>query len=217
MTAARVLVADDHAPTRADVRAVLDADPGFAVCAEAPDAPGAVEAALRTRPDVCLLDVNMPGSGVAAAWEIASRLPLTRVVMFTVSDTDADLFAALRAGACGFLLKDMPTSALPAALRQAVDGGAAMPPELLARVLRDFRDRRPPRRRVWVEHAGSDLTSREWQVLDLLRHGRTTSQIAAELSLTRVTVRSHVSSLVRKLGVRDREEAVRLFSETGAA
>ena len=102
----RVLIADDHAPTRGDVRRALT-DGGLVVCAEASDAARAVQQALETRPDICLLDVRMPGGGVAAAWEIAARLPTTKVVMLTVSDEDGDLFRALRAGAVSYLVKDI--------------------------------------------------------------------------------------------------------------
>ena len=108
-----MLIADDHAPTRDDVgRALREA--GLVVCAEAADAAHAVQKALETRPDICLLDVRMPGGGVAAAWEIAARLPTTKVVMLTVSDEDGDLFRALRAGAVSYLVKDIDLSALPA-------------------------------------------------------------------------------------------------------
>ena len=103
----RVLIADDHAPTRDDVRRALEGDQRFDICASAADAAEAVQSAVRERPDVCLLDVRMPGSGLAAAWEIAARLPQAKIVMLTVSDEDTDLFAALRAGAHGYLLKTM--------------------------------------------------------------------------------------------------------------
>ena len=109
----RVLIADDHAPTRADVRRALDADERFEICADTADAAGAVQAAVRERPDICLLDVSMPGGGLSAAWEIAARLPRTKVVMLTVSSEDADLFAAIRAGAEGYLLKTMNFTELP--------------------------------------------------------------------------------------------------------
>ena len=99
-------IADDHAPTREDVRRALT-EGGLVVCAEAADAARAVQQALETRPDICLLDVRMPGGGVAAAWEIAARLPTTKVVMLTVSDEDGDLFRALRAGAVSYLVKDI--------------------------------------------------------------------------------------------------------------
>jgi DNA-binding NarL/FixJ family response regulator len=206
-----VLVADDHPPTRAGVRRVLEQD-GFVVCAEEADAAGAVEAALRERPDVCLLDVRMPGGGgVAAAAEIARRLPETRLVMLTVSRDDDDLFDALRAGASGYLLKDIERSKLPDALRSVLDGEAQLPANLVARVLDEFRGR-VTRQRVLLEgRPAVDLRPREWEVLELLRDGLTTAEIAARLFIAEVTVRSHVSAILRKLRVPDREAAVRLL------
>jgi DNA-binding NarL/FixJ family response regulator len=139
----RVLIADDHAPSRDDVQRALESDERFGVCASVADAAEAIQAAVRERPDVCLLDIRMPGSGVAAAWEIAARLPQVKIVMLTVSDDDADLFAALRAGADGYLLKTMNLERLPDALEGAYLGEAAMPRTLVARVLEHFRGREP--------------------------------------------------------------------------
>src|ERR671931_1897007 len=101
----RILVADDHPATRAGVRAALNGE-GFTVCAEVADGPAAVEAAVRERPDICLLDIHMPGNGIAAAAEISAQVPESAIIMLTVSQADEDLFAALRAGASGYLLKD---------------------------------------------------------------------------------------------------------------
>ena len=214
MSTIRVLIADDHTPTRADVRAALEADGRFEICAEASDASEAVEAAVRERPHICLLDIHMPGSGVAAAWEITARLPETKVVMLTVSQDADDLFAALRTGAAGYLLKDMDPERLPHALHDVVQGEAAMPRTLVARVLGEFQDRSARRRKLLPPADGQQqLTSREWQVLELLRQGLTTAQIARRLVLSAATVRSHVASIVTKLRVPDRESAVRLFEE----
>ncbi|MGH3061198.1 MAG: response regulator, partial [Gaiellaceae bacterium] len=146
--AVRVLLADDHVPTRDDIRRALAADSRFAVCAEAGDAAAAIDGAVREGPDVCILDVRMPGGGVAAAWEISTRLPQTKIVMLTVSRDDTDLFASLRAGAAGYLLKDMDPAQLPNALGDVLNGEAALPPELVARVIDEFRDRSPRRRAV---------------------------------------------------------------------
>ncbi len=214
MTApARVLVADDHAPTREDVRAAVESDPRFTVVAVAADAADAVQAAMRERPDVALLDMRMPGSGAAAAWEITARLPGTRAVMLTVSRSDEDLFAALRAGASGYLLKDMPFEALGDELAGVLDGKVALPPELVARLVEEFRDSAPRRRALLGQGAGAQLTSREWQVLDLLRQGLSTGDIARRLFVSPATVRSHVAAVLRKLRVPDRDSAVRLFEE----
>ena len=205
----RVLVADDHDPTRYDVRTALEGDVRFSVCAEAADAPTAVEAAVRERPDLCLLDIRMPGGGVAAAWEISARLPETKVVMLTVSQDDRDLFAALRAGASGYLLKEMDPALLPEALARVLRGEAALDSSLLARVVAEFRDRSARRRRPVADPSDTRLTSREWQVLELLRRGLSTSEIARRLVLSPVTVRTHVSSILRKLRVSDRKELMR--------
>jgi DNA-binding NarL/FixJ family response regulator len=207
-------VADDHAATRAGVREALT-NGGFRVVAEAATGPAAVEAALRERPDVCVLDTVLPGSGIAAAAEITDQLPGTAVVMLTASTDDADLFAALKAGATGYLLKDMNPERLPNALRGVLAGEAAVPRTLVARVLREFRgaERRPLI--AFLRRRGVDLTSREWEVLELLREELTTAQIAARLGVAPVTVRRHVSSILGKLNVPDRKAIVRLLEEHG--
>jgi DNA-binding NarL/FixJ family response regulator len=193
----RVLIADDHAPTRQDVRRALDADERFEVCAEVADAAEAVRAAIDVHPDVCLLDIRMPGGGLAAAWEICARLPQTKIVMLTVSDEDNDLFAALRAGA-------------------VYRGEAAMPRPLVARVLEQFRGREPR----WRPLVGGDvthrrLTSREWEVLQLLAQGCSTAEIADKLVLSASAIRAHITSIVRKLEVTDRAAAISLFRKRG--
>jgi two-component system nitrate/nitrite response regulator NarL len=210
---ATVLVADDHAPTREDVRAAVEADSRFTVVALAGDAADAVQAAVRERPDVALLDMRMPGSGAAAAWEITARLPATRAVMLTVSRSDDDLFAALRAGVSGYLLKDMPFDSIGDALADVLEGHVALPPELVSRLVEEFRDSAPRRRALLGQGAGAQLTSREWQVLDFLRQGMSTSDIARRLYVSPATVRSHVAAVLRKLRVPDRDSAIRLFEE----
>lgn len=210
--AVRVLIADDHAPTRDDMRRALEADPRFVVCAEASDAAQAVQAALREGPEICLLDIRMPGNGIAAAWEIRARRPETKIVMLTVSEEDVHLFGALRAGAIGYLLKTMNLGGLPDVLEGVLAGEAAMQPRLVARVLESFHDRGPQRRHIaGDEWADSRLTSREWEVLELLAAGDATAKIAQRLGLSRTGVRVHVSSIVRKLGVPDRAAAISLF------
>lgn len=208
----RVLVADDHTPTRTGVRAAL-AGHGFEVCAEAATADDAVEAAVREQPDLCLLDIRMPGSGIAAAAAISNRVPHAEVVMLTVSRDDDDLFDALRAGASGYLLKDIPRAELPEALRRVIAGDAALSPSLVARVIAEFRDRGRRRRLVLSRTRDARLSSREWEVLELLEKGLTTAEIAERLFIAEVTVRSHVSRILRALRVSDRESAVRLFRE----
>jgi len=211
----RVLVADDHAPTRDDVRRALDADGRFNICSEVADAAEAVQAAVSKQPDICLLDIRMPGSGLAAAWEIAARLPQAKIVMLTVSGEDTDLFAALRAGADGYLLKNMNMRRLPDALHGVFAGEAAMPRELVARVLERFHGREPRWRPLVTQDVseGGRLTSREWEVLALLARRHTTAEIAASLVLSASAVRAHITSVVRKLHVEDRAAAAELFRE----
>jgi DNA-binding NarL/FixJ family response regulator len=210
----RVLVADDHAPTRHDVRRALDADGRFDICSEVADAAEAVQAAVQQQPDICLLDIRMPGSGLAAAWEIAARLPGAKIVMLTVSEEDTDLFTALRAGANGYLLKTMNMRRLPDALHGVFQGEAAMPRELVARVLERFHGREPRwRPLVTADVSHSRLTSREWEVLALLARRYTTAEIADSLVLSASAVRAHITSIVRKLQVEDRAAAAELFRE----
>ena len=211
MTSRRVVLADDHPPTRAGVRYTLEAA-GMEVVAEAADAAGAVAAALREKPDICVLDIHMPGSGIAAAHEITKALPETRVVMLTVSRDDEDLFEALRAGASGYLLKDMDPDRIPHALEGVLAGEAALPRTLLVRVMDEFRER--GRRRLRLPgRRGEDLSEREWEVLHLLRDGLTTADIAARLYVSPATIRSHVASIIKKLRVPDRAAAIRLLDE----
>jgi DNA-binding NarL/FixJ family response regulator len=209
----RVLLADDHEPTRSEIRGALDQDDRFTVCAEVGDAAAAVDAAIRLRPDVCLLDVRMPGNGIAAAWEITGRLPEARVVMLTASDEERDLFDALRAGAAGYLLKGLTSEELVDALEHVVCGMAALPPNLVARIISEFRERGPRRRSVLTSGSSHTLTSREWEVLQLLRQELPTAAIADRLFVSDATVRSHVASILRKLRVPNRAAALKLFEE----
>ncbi|MDQ3857324.1 MAG: response regulator transcription factor [Actinomycetota bacterium] len=208
--AIRVLIADDHVATRAGVRSVLEPR-GFEIVAEVSDARAAVDEARRTKPDLCLIDVHMPGNGISAIGEIASEVPGTAIVALTVSRNDDDLFDSIRAGASGYLLKDTSPERLPFALRDVLAGEAAMPRALVARLVDEFRERGRYRRIRVIGSRGPMLTSREWQVLELLEEGLTTKEIAARLFLSQATVRSHVAAILRKLGVTDRAAAVGLL------
>lgn len=215
----RVLIADDHAPTRADVRRALEDDPRFEVCAEAADAPEAIELALTERPDLCVVDLRMPGSGLGALWEITARLPETRVVVLTVSERDTDLFAALRGGASGYLSKSMDFSLLPGILARVSEGEAALSHERVTQLVEHYRGSDPRHRSVEETLDGVRLTSREWEVLRALDQGHSTAEIAGRLHLSESTVRVHVSSIIKKLDAEDREDAVRRYRamETGPA
>jgi DNA-binding NarL/FixJ family response regulator len=213
VTALRVLIADDHAMIRSGVRSALE-EGGFEVCAEVADGPAAVRAAAASRPDVCLLDVHMPGGGIAAADAITQQVPGVTVVMLTVSRDDADLFAALRAGAAGYLLKDIEPARLPEALHNVLAGDAVLPRGLVTRMIEVF-DRRAGPRPGRRDDATRSLSSREWEVLQLMRDGMTTREIADRIGVSPVTVRRHSGEILRKLRVPDRAAAVRLLEERG--
>ncbi|MFC3689796.1 response regulator [Aquipuribacter hungaricus] len=208
----RVVVADDHAPTRETVREALEAG-GCEVVAEAGSASGALAAAAEHRPDVCLLDISMPGSGLLAAADITQALPGVVVVMLTASTDDDDLFAALRAGASGYLVKDMDPDRIAPALRGVMAGEAALPRWLVRKVVDEFRTE--PRRPLSLrpKRSPSQLTPREQEILDLMAEGLSTEEIAARLFVAQVTVRTHISTVLKKLRVPDRAAAVRLAQE----
>jgi DNA-binding NarL/FixJ family response regulator len=206
----RVLIADPHPATRAGVRAVLE-DGGLQVCAEAADAGEAVKAALRERPDLCLLDVAMPGNGIAAAQAIISSMPDTAVVMLAGSRNDDDLFDALRVGAAGYLPKETDPERLPHALRGVLAGETALPRHLVTRVVQGLRERGRRRRLPLLGRQSVQLTSREWEVVDMLCEGMSTHQMAGRLFVSSATIRTHVAAVVKKLRVPDREAAVRML------
>jgi DNA-binding NarL/FixJ family response regulator len=188
---------------------------GFTVCAEVTSAKAAVEASVRERPDLCLIEVQLPGGGVVAAEEIAVLSPGMAVVMLSGSADEEDLFASLRAGAGGYLLKDMDPARLPLALRGVLDGEAAVPRALVGRVLQEFRARPRGRHARELARLGVQLTRREQEVLVLLERDLQTSEIARQLGISSVTVRRHVSEILRKLGVPDREAALRVLRNSG--
>ena len=206
----RVLIADDHAPTRAGVRIALEND-GFEICAEAATADDAIAAALRERPDVCVVDLGMPGDGMRAVATITAALPGSPVLVLSVSDRADDLFDALAAGASGYLLKDMDPAQLPVAVRAAVAGEGALPRKLTAVLIEEFRHRGGRTRLTTADGRSVDLSRREWQVLELLADDAGTREIARRLFLSPITVRRHVSNILHKLGVEDREAARRLL------
>ena len=206
-----VVMADDHARMRGRIRQALEAG-GCVVCGEGTTAAEAVALALEHRPDVALLDIHMPGNGITATREITRCLPGTAVVMLTASAEDDDLFDSLRAGAVGYLLKDTDPSMLVDVLRGALLGEAAMSRRLVSRVLEEFRSpaiRRFARR----SRAAAKLSAREWEVMELLGQGLSTDEVAGRLFVSPTTVRVHVSSVLRKLRVKDRESAFKLLRD----
>src|SRR5262245_34592212 len=205
----RVLIADDHAQARAMVAEVLE-EAGFQVCAQAATGDAAVKHAIEERPDVALLDIRMPGDGIAAARRITGELPDTRVLMLTVSAESDDVLDALQAGAQGYVLKGAPPESIPEAVRAVRKGEAVIAPAVAPAVLEEVRRARD--RHVRTGSGTSvRLTEREWRILQLLERGDSTSAIASELFVAPVTVRTHIAALMRKLEVSNREEAVALL------
>jgi DNA-binding NarL/FixJ family response regulator len=202
-------MADDHTRTRGHIRQALEQS-DCVVVAEAANAEDAVALTVEHRPDVALLDIHMPGSGIQAADTITKTAPEVAVVMLTHSADEDDLFDALRAGASGYLLKDSDPALLGDALRGVLAGEGALSPRLLARILDEFRA--PTRRRLGRRSPAADrLTSREWEVMQLLGDGLSTEEVASRLFLSPTTVRVHVSSVLRKLRVKDRQSAFRIL------
>lgn len=205
----RVLIADDHAPTRTRIREALE-EGGCEVVGEASSAAEAVSLVSALSPAAALLDIHMPGNGIHAAQEIGRCSPSTAIVMLTQSNEDDDLFDSLRAGAVGYLLKDSDPALLADALRRVLAGEAAMSPALVSRIMEEFRAPSRPRflRRT---NAAARLSPREWEVMELLAEGLSTEQVARRLFLSPTTVRVHVSGVVKKLRVKDRDSAVRVL------
>lgn len=210
-----IVIADDHQVTRLGVRMALMRG-GFQVVGEAADCASAVSAVVRERPDVCLLDVDMPGGGIETARRMAEAAPATSVVMLTVSTNTEDLLAALRAGALGYLPKDMSPDRLPAALRGVLKGEAALPRTLVGRVLQEFRAFAADAALNPVRVGEVQLTPRESEILRMLGSGLSTIEVADMLSLSPVTVRRHISAGVAKLGVADRDAAIRAIEPVAA-
>lgn len=198
-------MAEAEAGARAAVVAALEGN-HCVVCGEAGTAEDVVAVAVEERPDVVLLDIDLAGNGITAARELARRLPGTAIVMFAESADDDDLFDSLRAGAAGYLLKSTDPDRLGFALRGVLNGEAAIPRQLVRRLAEEFRSPALPRF-VRNHPAGAKLTAREWQVMELLGQGLTTDQVARRLFLSRSTIRVHVSAVLKKLRVTDRDAA----------
>lgn len=214
--ASTVLIAAGDPRMRSQARQSLEGH-GFEIVAEAADAVGAVAMATSLRPDVALLSTQMPGTGIRAAASISIAVPETAVVMYTDSHRDDDLFAALHAGARGYLWNDTDPLRLPLALKGVLAGQAAVPRELVARLLEEFRLRDRPRRLRLQGRGEVELTPREWDVLELLRQGLETAEIAELLYIARVTVRTHISAILHKLDVATREEALEVVAAHASA
>ena len=209
----RVLLADDQQLVRSGFRMILGADAELEVVGEAGDGVEAVAEARRLAPDVVLMDVRMPRvDGIEATRQIGAMPEPPRVLVLTTFDLDEYVFAALRAGASGFLLKDAPEAQLLAAIRVVADGGSLFAPAVTRRLIERFASLAEPSA---PPAAVETLTAREVEVLRLLARGRTNAEIAAELVVSEHTVKTHVAHVLSKLGLRDRIQAVILAYESG--
>ena len=211
----RVVIVDDQPLLRAGFRMILEAEPDIEVVGEAPDGAAAVEATARLAPDIVLMDIRMPiMDGVEATRRLAGpgvEHP-TKVVVLTTFDLDEYIVEALRNGASGFLLKDVPPEQLVDAIRVVADGGALLAPSVTRRLLDTFAHRLPRGARA---SGLADLTERELEVLRHVAAGRSNAEIADELVVGETTVKTHVSRVLMKLDLRDRVQAVVFAYENG--
>jgi DNA-binding NarL/FixJ family response regulator len=207
-----VLLADDDVPHRRDVREALEAD-GLVVVAEASDAASTIAAATRLQPDICLIEVELPGEGGNAIGRIANASPQTLIVVLSESERPDDVVAAFTRGASGYLLKGLSGELLASALRAALNGEPALSRSLVPYLVDEIR--RGSVRRIALPDGSVTLTAREWEVGELLREGLSTAEIAERLGVSPVTVRRHVSLLLRKLGAPSRAAAVETLRSYG--
>lgn len=211
-----VLIADDQALVRAGFRMILEAEPDFDVVGEAANGVEALTAARRLQPDMVLMDVRMPElDGIEATQQLlTASQPGTKVVMLTTFDMDEYVYEALRAGASGFLLKDVPPEQLVTGLRAVSSGDALLAPSITRRIISEF-VRRPPTSPTKHEPRLQELTPRELEVLKLIATGMSNAEIASQLIVTPTTVKTHVARVLMKLHLRDRVQAVVLAYQSG--
>jgi DNA-binding NarL/FixJ family response regulator len=210
----RIVIADDEALIREGFRMILESRDDLDVVGEAPDGAEAVELAHLHRPDIVLMDVRMPRlDGIEATGRIVAAKLATRVLMLTTFDRDEYVYEAMRAGASGFLLKTAPTERLIEAIHLVAAGEALLAPEITRRLIEDFVRRPAPGADSGRELAR--LTEREREVLHEIARGRSNGEIAASLFLSEATVKTYVTRILAKLGLRDRAQAVVLAYEAG--
>ncbi len=211
----RILIADDQTLVRDGFRMILDAQEDFDVVGEAADGAQAVAKARELRPDIVLMDVRMPGrDGLDATRELVNSFADIRVVILTTFDLNEYVYEAMRAGASGFLLKDVPRAQLIAGVRTVAAGDALLAPAITRRLIEQF-VKRPPASIRPLPPQVDELTARELEVLRLVARGRSNSEIAGQLVVSEATVKTHISHALQKLGLRDRVQAVVFAYESG--
>jgi DNA-binding NarL/FixJ family response regulator len=214
MTGVRVLIADDQALVRAGFKMILDAEDDLDVVGEASDGVEAVELARRLKPDVVLMDIRMPQlDGIEATRRVVALDGTARVLMLTTFDLNEYVYEALRAGASGFLLKDVPPEQLAAGIRVVAQGDALLAPSITKRLIQEFASAAPVAAKP--PKGLDELTARELEVFKLVARGLSNAEIAAELIVSETTVKTHVARVLMKLGLRDRVQAVVLAYESG--
>ena len=216
----RVLLVDDHALFRSGIRSLLQSRPEFAIVGEAGDGMEGVKRAGQLKPDVVLLDLHMPGlSGRDAAAMMAEESPESRVLMLTVSEDAEDLVETLRAGACGYLLKNIGAETLVAAIKKAADGESVISPQMMGKLLDGVRGGFPTRSAPAPAVASelNKLSPREREILTFIARGNSNKEIARELDLAESTVKIHVQNILRKLNLTSRVQAAVFAVEHGIA
>jgi DNA-binding NarL/FixJ family response regulator len=214
----RVLIADDQALVRAGFKMILDAEDDLDVVGEATDGVEAVELAQSLKPDVVLMDIRMPQlDGIEATRRVVALDAVTpvRVLMLTTFDLNEYVYEALRAGASGFLLKDVPPEQLAAGIRVVAQGDALLAPSITKRLIQEFASATPVS--ATPPKGFDELTAREHEVFKLIARGLSNAEIAAELIVSETTVKTHVARVLMKLGLRDRVQAVVLAYESGVS
>ncbi len=202
----RIVIVDDHDLYRRGMQAVIGLEPDLEIVAEAASGVEAVEKCFEFEPDVVLLDVRMPGnSGIEACTAIKEKAPRTKILILTASDDEADLFAAIKAGASGYLLKDLPTEQIAESVRMAHSGQSMIPPHMASQLIAEFSrlSNEPPK----DEAPGPRLTERELEVLGLVARGKANKEIASQLFISENTVKNHVRNILEKLQLHSRVEA----------
>jgi two-component system NarL family response regulator len=197
----KILIVDDHSIMREGLKSVLVRQPDFTVIGEASDGAEAVKKAIKLQPDVITMDVRMPYSGLQATMDIMQALPETKILILTVSETEADLVESVKVGARGYLLKGMDAEELVAAIRTVAAGGAIFTPSIAAKLLDDFRAD------LNKNTDDVNLTSREDDVLALVANGSSNKEIAATLNISEPTVKAHLRNVLSKLHLKNRSQA----------